>query len=1201
MSTLQPAKTTFIPDQPKSEDHLDFSPYVNALTNLISSSQTRTPLTLGLFGTWGSGKTQLMLLIDEKLKEQQKLAVLEAQKRHSHWLRFLLNKIRGDKGYVAIEPLWINVWQLSQQNTGQGSGWQSFLQALFTMVHERLPLRQRLWFDLKLIADRVDLPEVFRQLLINSYRIAIVVAPLLWAKLPLQPASSALPESLAALLKNTSFNSTLAFVLGLWLLLKPLIESAKDKVSLDLEKLLKEAPYETQISAIQQLQKHFEQLVEAWVDGDGRVIVFIDDLDRCPPDKMTEVLEALKLFATTERCVYVLGVDQEVVAQGIRAKYKDLPIDGTRYLEKIVQLPFLLPSIEVTDIEGYVKSFNANWPHEGCQDIFVQGLPPNPRQIKRAINVFFLLWSLAESRRAKLGGTVTAMRLAKIVALQTAYPGVFEQMRLAPQILQRVESHLLLGASEQAEALKLLDESLQAIVRQSLLQRLFALHRDNPLALFGKLEEQDLAAFFSLTRNVQAASAKATLTQEARTGAASAGVLGELTVAATGIVEPREIAVEPGNISVTGDDAQLSSYHPPPLPLLMQSLHQLPPPPRDFIGREQEIKEMVHHINARSKNVIISGLGGVGKSAFALTIAERVKENYPDAQFFVDLRGFTKHQMSASEALTQIIRGYYPEAKLPGDESALRGLFQTVLENKRVLILLDNAENEEQVMPLTVSRNCLLIVTSRRHFSLPGAINFTLDVLPADAARTLLLIIAPRIAEQADELAQLCGNLPLALRLTASTLAERLTLSPSDYILQLKQAKERSELIAASLGLSYENLGSEQQKLWRALALLRGGFDAGAAAALWQMEPEYAQDRLSELVRLSLVDFDEHGKRYRLHNLTQLFALEQLRQSGEDKRLSQLHAEHFLAVLAQANSLYLAGGEALTQGMTLFDVEYENIKAGQQWAALKSAENQEAARLCMEYPNSGAYVIDLRLHPRERKDWLSAALKAAQLQTDRASEGDILSNLGSAYLDLGAIPEAISHYGQALKIHQELRDRAGEGADLGNLGLAYAALGELPKAIELYEKQLPLAREIKDRRSEGNALANLGLAYYSLGNTSQAIDFLERRLVIAREIGDRRGEANALGTLAACRADNGEAAKAVELLEHQLSIARELGDRRSEATALSNLSVALSQQKEFAKAIEQAKAALAIFEEIEDPNAERVQKQLSDLENGLNP
>jgi Cdc6-like AAA superfamily ATPase len=306
-----------------ADDRFGFRDCVGVLTNRAATADT--PLTIGIFGRWGSGKTSLMKLMQSKLQE------------------------RAD-GKPAVKTLWVNVWQLSNQE----ELWNAFLQALLTRVHKELPFFRRLAFDWRLLRERVDRGELLRQLLINSYRIVVVVTPLLLALFWPAPLLADANQLLAVILDPWTGGGASLF-LGLWLLLKPVVEAAKEKVSLDLGTVLKEAPYEAQVSALQQLQSQFERMVKAWVGKDGRLVVFIDDLDRCSPDKVPEVLEALKLFTTTHGCVYVLGLDHDVVRKGVAAKYKFSQDEGAEYLEKIVQIPFHLPPLGVHRIEAFVR------------------------------------------------------------------------------------------------------------------------------------------------------------------------------------------------------------------------------------------------------------------------------------------------------------------------------------------------------------------------------------------------------------------------------------------------------------------------------------------------------------------------------------------------------------------------------------------------------------------------------------------------------------------------------------------------------------------------------------------------------------------------------------------------------------------------------------------------------------------------------
>ena len=223
----------------------------------------------------------------------------------------------------------------------------------------------------------------------------------------------------------------------------------------------------------------------------------------------------------------------------------------------------------------------------------------------------------------------------------------------------------------------------------------------------------------------------------------------------------------------------------------LSPLHQLPPPPHDFTGREQELTDLLAATERGSVISGLQGLSGVGKTALALKLAERLKNRCPDAQFYLDLRGVSERPVTPAEAMAHVIRAYHPTARLPESEAELRPLFFSALHGQRALLLMDNAKDKAQVEPLIPPAGCVLLVTSRQHFTLPGMFHQNLDALPRADAIKLLLTIAGRIGDQADEIARLCGDLPLALRVAAGALAERPNLAPADYVRRLAGAKQR--------------------------------------------------------------------------------------------------------------------------------------------------------------------------------------------------------------------------------------------------------------------------------------------------------------------------------------------------------------------------------------------------------------------------
>ncbi len=613
---------------------------------------------------------------------------------------------------------------------------------------------------------------------------------------------------------------------------------------------------------------------------------------------------------------------------------------------------------------------------------------------------------------------------------------------------------------------------------------------------------------------------------------------------------------------------------------IISALHQLPPPPSDFTGRAADLAELIDKIG--QGGVTISGLqgqGGIGKTVLALKLAEQLTTRYPDAQFYIDLRGASEQPLSAIDAMSHVVRSYHPTAMLPDKEAELQGLYRSVLHDQRALLLMDNALDAEQVAPLIPPVGCVLLVTSRQHFTLPGLYSKNLGTLPPEEACRLLLRIAPRIGEQASAIAKLCGYLPLALRLAASSIDQRVDLNVAEYVQRLTDTKQRVKLVEASLSLSYDLLHTNLQRQWRALAVFPDTFDAEAAAALWQLEPDATLDSLGELIRFSLLDWDETIARYSLHDLARLFADSRL-DSGEREIAQRLHSRHYVGLIQKANTLYKQGGEAVTRGLLLFDLESLNLEAGQSWAQSNAKEDAEALRLCSAYPNAGPSLLDMRFHPRERARWFEAGLIAAQQLGDRAAECWHLINLGRAYYFLDGLPEnPTKMYERALDIAREIGDRDGEGQALGNLGVIYRELGKTSRAIELFEQRLEIARELSDRRGEGNTLGNLGRAYWTLGEPLKTIEFCKQQLEIAREIGDRSNEARALGNLGQAHLVLREYPLAIELFEQSLSIQKELGNLRGQGGALGDMGRAYEGLREYQRAVECYEQSLFIQRE----------------------
>jgi tetratricopeptide (TPR) repeat protein len=601
-----------------------------------------------------------------------------------------------------------------------------------------------------------------------------------------------------------------------------------------------------------------------------------------------------------------------------------------------------------------------------------------------------------------------------------------------------------------------------------------------------------------------------------------------------------------------------------------QALHQLPPPPGDFTGRGEEIKELLAAIKRKNATLFgLRGLGGIGKTALALKLAERLVPRYPDAQIFLDLLGLSDKPLSAADALAYVLRAFYPGGELPQGEADLAALYRSTLHGKRAVLLMDNVRDAAQVERLRPPAGSVLIVTSRFDFEMDELRVKDLKILPPEDACSLLLVIAPRIDGHAGELANLCGYLPQALRSVASTLAKRVDVTPQAYTQRLAAGGEKLDRVEASLRLSYDLLGEESQKLFPILSVFAETFDARAAAAVWDLDIDPAMNALGDLLGYRLLEWNAGLERYSLHNLVRPLAEHKLTPEAREPA-ARRHARYYVDVLREADKLYRQGGEPVNPGLALYDVEKGNIKAGQAWAAEHAPLDDEAARLCSDYAGASA-LLGLRQNPHERIPWVEAALAAARRLKDRRAEGEHSASLGLAYADSGEPRRAIEFHQRSLEIMQELGDRKGEGRVLGNLGLAYVALGK-------------------------HLAASLGLAYADSGEPrraiERAIEYHTRNLDIARQTHDRRGEGRALGNLGYAHDLLGEPGRAIDNHKQRLAIAREIHDRRGEGNGLFNMSLAQYELGERSLAIANARAALKIREQMKDPGAEEVRKKL---------
>ncbi len=315
-------------------------------------------------------------------------------------------------------------------------------------------------------------------------------------------------------------------------------------------------------------------------------------------------------------------------------------------------------------------------------------------------------------------------------------------------------------------------------------------------------------------------------------------------------------------------------------------LFQLPSVVADFTGREDEFRRMVERLCGEGGRVGLSalrGMGGVGKTSLAVKVAREVEDRFPDARLFLDLQGMSEQPMTAAEAMARLIRDFSPEAKLPDGEAELLPIYRSVLAGKRALILLDNARDEIQVKNLVTAPPPVgFIITSRIALALDGVESIRLDMLPPGEALSLLrgIVGAKGTDDELCTVAEMCGLLPLALRVAGDflrlkddwTTAQYITALNAERLRWLKIGNTPEKDVEAVLKFSSAQLVQDNLDLaerWHLLHVFPTDFDVSAAAAFWDRSPDDPEvhNDLSNLTNRSLILFEAVTSRYRLHDL----------------------------------------------------------------------------------------------------------------------------------------------------------------------------------------------------------------------------------------------------------------------------------------------------------------------------------------------
>lgn len=678
--------------------------------------------------------------------------------------------------------------------------------------------------------------------------------------------------------------------------------------------------------------------------------------------------------------------------------------------------------------------------------------------------------------------------------------------------------------------------------------------------------------------------------------------------------------------AVAGEAATSSSRG----PTWLTVPHQLPAPPPTFTGRADHLAELDRAIApdpGHGQTVVISaigGSGGVGKTWLALHWAHRNIDTFPDGQLYVNLRGFdpTAPPLPPAVAVRAFLEALgVPATAMPAHLDAQTALYRSLIAGKRMLVLLDNARDSAQVVPLLPgSPTCTVLVTSRNAMpslvAAHGARPIVVDVLADAEARALLTrqLGAARMAAEpgaADALIRHCAGLPLALGIVAARAMLAPDLPLARLAAQLRDTTTRLDALDAGelaanlravLASSRDALSPEAARLFALLGLAPGpDISLAAVASLAAIPVGRVRALLAELQYAHLVQTSAPD-RYRMHDLVYLYANELV---GPSPEATHRVLDHYLYSADIANAAIGPGRGAIPLPPPQPGVAAEPLTEHAAALAWFAAERAVLVRVVEHAAAHGfdrhawqiAWCATMFLSRREQWHELLAiqriAVAAAQRLADPLALTHAHRGLGGAYVGLAEYELAYAHLSQALEFAVAVDDAVCQAHAHRALGRLRAKQGRFAEALPHDERALQLYQQAGNPVGQANALNAVGWHLAHLGQHRRAVTCCQQALDLYEDLGDRHGQALTWDSLGLARHCLGEHQEAIDCYRRAADLLRDLGHRNLQAGTLVNLGTALIAAGDRAEAVAVWREALSVFEELGDPAANDVRDRLA--------
>jgi DNA-binding SARP family transcriptional activator len=671
---------------------------------------------------------------------------------------------------------------------------------------------------------------------------------------------------------------------------------------------------------------------------------------------------------------------------------------------------------------------------------------------------------------------------------------------------------------------------------------------------------------------------------------------------------------------------------------------QLPPDVRGFAGRGRELDQLDAVLDppvgqpTAMAVAVISGPAGVGKTTLAVHWAHKVRDRFPAGQLYANLRGFAPggSMLDPAEALRGFLDALgVPPQRMPEGSEAQAALYRSLLASRRMLIVLDNARDAQQVRPLLPGGpGCLVLVTSRHQLAglvaLEAASPLVLDLLSAAEAHDLLArrIGVDRVSAEPEALARIidcCARLPLALAIAAARAATSPVLRLADLAAELYEARsgldaldngDPASNVRVVFSWSYHTLSAPAARLFRLLGLHPGpDLSAHAAASLAGVQVGQVGALLAQLARANLVNQPTAG-RYVLHDLLRAYAAElaETYDSNTDRHAAvRRMLDHYLHTAHRADQLLHPGPDADTVDLPQpFGAPEELTDPGQ---ALSWFSTEHAVLLAaVEQANHDRFdthtwqlawvltaYLQRRGYWRDQEATQRTALQAAQRLPDPAGQIRALRGLGRACARLGRIDEAHGHLAEALQLHATLDDNGGRARTHLDAGWLFERQGRPTEALSHARLALRLYQAADDQAGQGRALNDIGWAHSLLGKPEQALGPCQQARCLLHAAGDRSGEAAACDSIGYAHHLLGNHHDAITCYRQAIDLLRTLNDRYCQADVLTHLGDTQHAAGNPDAARHAWQQALTILDELGHTGAEQVRDKLVQATNQRDP